>query len=76
MFTLQAIVIWIVQAILLVIGMATAGLAAHLAGDLVAKVFDVDALIPSAIIFYGVAAALGWAGNRLSPEDWLYNPFL
>ena len=76
MFTLQAIVIWIVQAILFVIGMGTAGLAAHLAGALIAEVFDVDALIPSAVIFFIVAAALGWVGNRLWPEDWLYNPFL
>ena len=76
MFTLQAIVIWIVQAILFVIGMGTAGLAAHLGGALIAEVFDVDALIPSAGIFFIVAAALGWAGNRLWPEDWLYNPFL
>ena len=76
MFTLQAIAIWIVQAILFVIGMATAGLAAHLGGDLVAEAYNIDALIPSAVIFFAVAAALGWVGNRLWPEDWLYNPFL
>ena len=76
MFTLQAIVIWIVQAILFVIGMGTAGLAAHLGGDLVAEAYNIDALIPSAVIFFVVAAALGWVGNRLWPEDWLYNPFL
>ena len=76
MFTLQAIVIWIVQAIFSVIGMGTAGLAAHLGGALIAEVFDIDVLIPSAVIFFAVAAALGWVGNRLWPEDWLYNPFL
>ena len=76
MFTLQAVVIRFVQAILFVIGVGSAGLAAHLGGDLIAEAFDVDALIPSAVIFFAVAAALGWVGNRLWPEDWLYNPFL
>jgi hypothetical protein len=33
-------------------------------------------LIPSAVIFFAVAATLGWIGNKFWPEDWLYNPFL
>ena len=29
-----------------------------------------------ALIFFAVAAALGWIGNRFWPEDWMYNPLL
>ncbi|SDP47627.1 hypothetical protein [Afipia sp. GAS231] len=76
MMTLQAIAIWLVQALLFLVGIGTAGLAAHLGGPLIAGAFNVDDLIPSAIIFFAVAAALGWIGNKFWPEDWLYNPFL
>ncbi|WP_143039821.1 MULTISPECIES: hypothetical protein [Bradyrhizobium] len=37
---------------------------------------DIDELIPSAIIFFAVAAALGWIGNKFWPEDWIHNPLL
>ena len=76
MMTLQTLALWLIQAVLFSIGLATAGLAAHLGGPLVAGALDIDELIPSAVIFFAVAAALGWIGNRLWPEDWIYNPFL
>jgi hypothetical protein len=76
MTTLQAIAIWLVQAVLFLIGIGAAGLAAHLGGPLFAGAFNVDELIPSAIVFFAVAAALGWIGNKLWPEEWLCNPFL
>ena len=76
MITLHTIAIWLIQAVLFFIGIVTAGLAAHLGGPLIAGAFNVDDLIPSAIIFFAVAAALGWIGNKLWPEDWIHNPFL
>jgi hypothetical protein len=76
MITLQTIAAWLIQAVLFFIGIVTAGVAAHVGGPLVAGAFDVDELIPSAVIFFAVVAALGWIGNRFWPEEWLYNPFL
>jgi hypothetical protein len=76
MITLHTIAIWLIQAMLFLIGIGTAGLAAHLGGLLIAGAFNVDELIPSAVIFFAVAATLGWIGNKFWPEDWLYNPFL
>ncbi len=76
MITLHTIAIWLIQAVLFFIGIVTAGLAAHLGGPLIAGAFNVDDLIPSAIIFFAMAAALGWIGNKLWPEDWIHNPFL
>jgi hypothetical protein len=76
MMLFRALVIWTVQALLFGIGIGMAGLSAHVAGPLVAGIFDIHELIPSALIFFAVAAALGWIGNRLWPEDWIYNPLL
>ena len=68
--------IWIIQAVLFGIGIGIAGLTAHLAGPLLAATFAIDELIPTAVVFFAVAAALGWLGNRLWPDDWMYNPLL
>ena len=68
--------IWIIQAALFGIGIGFAGLTAHLAGPLLAAAFAIDELIPTAIVFFAVAAALGWLGNRFWPNDWMYNPLL
>ena len=76
MILLRDIAIWIVQAVLFGIGIGIAGLTAHLAGPLLAAAFAVDELIPTAIVFFAVAATLGWLGNRFRPEDWMYNPLL
>ena len=76
MITLHTIAIWLIQAVLFLIGIGTAGLAAHLGGPLISRAFNVDELIPSAVIFFAVAATLGWIGNKFWPEEWLYNPFL
>jgi hypothetical protein len=76
MNTLQTLAIWLIQAVLFLIGISTAGLVAHLGGPLIGGAFNVDELIPSAVIFFAVAALLGWIGNRLWPEDWIHNPFL
>jgi hypothetical protein len=76
MITLHTIAIWLIQAVLFTIGIGTAGLAAHIGGPLIAGAFGIDELIPSAVIFFAVAAVLGWTGNKLWPADWLYNPFL
>jgi len=76
MMLLRALVIWTVQVLLFGIGIGTAGLTAHLAGPLIAGVFDIDELIPTALVFFGVAAALGWIGDRFWPRDWIYNPLL
>ena len=76
MMALRDIVIWIVQAVLFGIGIGIALLTAHLAGPLLATVFAIDELIPTAIVFFAVAAGLGWLGNRFWPDDWLYNPLL
>ena len=54
-----------------------AGLTAHhLIGPPIAGAVNIDELIPTALIFFAVAAALGWIGNRFWPEDWMYNPLL
>jgi len=76
MITLQTIAIWLIQAVLFFIGIVTAGVAAHVGGPLIAGAFNVDELIPSTIIFFAVAAALGWIGNKFWPEEWIYNHFL
>jgi hypothetical protein len=76
MMILREITIWICQLALFGIGMGIAGLSAHLAGDLVAWAFDISDIIPTAVIFFAVTAALGWVGNRFWPETWLYNPLL
>ena len=68
--------IWLVQAVLFGIGIGVAGLTAHLAGPWLATAFAIDELIPTAIVFFAVAAGLGWMGNKLWPEDWLHNPLL
>ena len=74
MMLLRDIAIWTVQAVLFGIGIGIAGLTAHLAGPLLAAAFAIDELIPTAIVFFAVAAALGWLGNRFWPDDWMYNP--
>jgi len=76
MMLFRALVIWTVQVLLFAIGMGVAGLFAHVFGPIMAEVFNIDELIPSALIFFAVAAALGWIGNKFWPEDWLYNPLL
>jgi hypothetical protein len=76
MMLLRDLAIWTVQAVLFCVGIGIAGLAAHLTGPLLAAAFAIDELIPTAIIFFAVAAALGWLGNRLWPEDWMHNPLL
>jgi hypothetical protein len=76
MMLFRAIVIWTVQAVLFGVGIGLAGLTAHLAGPLMATAFAIDELIPTAVVFFAVAAGLGWIGNRFWPEDWLYNPLL
>jgi hypothetical protein len=76
MITLQTIAIWLIQTVLFFIGIVTAGVAAHVGGPLIAGAFSVDELIPSAVIFFAVVAALGWIGNKFWPEEWLYNLFL
>ena len=74
MMLFRALVIWTVQVLLFGIGIGVAGLTAHLIGPLIAGAFNVDELIPTALIFFAVAAALGCIGNRFWPEDWVYNP--
>jgi hypothetical protein len=76
MMILREITIRICQLALFGIGMGIAGLSAHPGGDLVAWAFDINDIIPTAVIFFAVAAALGWGGNRFWPETWLYNPLL
>ncbi|NOJ40422.1 hypothetical protein [Bradyrhizobium australiense] len=68
--------IWTVQALLFCIAIGIAGPTAHLAGPLLATAFAVDQLIPTVLVFFAAAAALGWLGNRLLPGDWLHNPLL
>jgi hypothetical protein len=75
MMALRDIMIWIIQAVLFGIGIGIAGLTAHLAGPPLATAFAVDELIPTAIVFFAVAAGLGWLGNRFRP-DWLCNPLI
>lgn len=67
---------WLVQAALFGIGIGIAGLAAHLIGPLLATAFAIHELIPTAIVFFAVAATLGWIGNKCWPETWLYTPLL
>jgi len=74
--TLRDMMIWVIQAVLFGLGIGFAGLTAHLAGPLLATAFAIDELIPSAIVFFAVAAGLGWIGNRFWPEEWLCNPLL
>jgi hypothetical protein len=74
MMALREIMIWIVQAVLFGIGIGIALLTAHLAGPPLATAFAIDELIPTAIVFFAVAAGLGWIGNRFWPEEWMYNP--
>jgi hypothetical protein len=76
MMLLRDMMVWIIQAVLFGIGIGFAGLMAHLAGPLLATAFAIDELIPTAVVFFAVAAVLGWIGNRFWPEDWLYNPLL
>lgn len=66
--------IWLVQAVLFGIGIGIAGLSAHLIGPLLATAFAIHELIPTALVFFAVAAAIGWIGNRFWPETWLSNP--
>lgn len=73
---LRDIMIWIVQAVLFGIGIGVALLTAHLAGPLLATAFAIDELIPTAIVFFAMAAGLGWIGNRFWPEQWMYNPLI
>jgi len=76
MMALRDMMVWIIQAVLFGIGIGFAGLAAHLAGPLLATAFAIDELIPTAFVFFAVTAGLGWIGNRFWPEDCLYNPLL
>ena len=76
MLSFRAIVIWIVQAVLFGIGIGTAGLTAHMFGPIMAEVFNIDEAIPTSLIFFAVAASLGWFGSRFWPEDWWHNPLL
>jgi MFS-type transporter involved in bile tolerance (Atg22 family) len=76
MMLLRALVIWTVQVLLFGIGIGVAGLTAHLTGPLIAGAFDIDELIPTALVFFVVAAALGWIGDGIWPQDWIYNPLL
>lgn len=76
MMMLREIVVWICQVVLFTIGIGIAGLSAHLGGALVAWAFDVNDIIPTAVIFFVVAAAMGWVGNRFWSETWLTNPLL
>ena len=59
MMTLQTLIIWLVQTLLFLIGIGTAGLAAHVRGHIIGGAFNIDELLPSAVIFFAVAAALG-----------------
>ena len=68
--------IWLIQAVLFGIAIGVAGLCAHLIGPLLANAFSIHELIPTAVVFFAVAAAVGWIGNRIWPETWLHNPVL
>jgi hypothetical protein len=76
MMLLRALMIWTVQVLLFVICIGVAGLTAHLTGPLIAGAFNIDKLIPTAFVFFVVAARLGWIGDRFWPQDWIYNPLL
>jgi hypothetical protein len=73
MMLFRTIVIWAVQVLLFCVGIGVAGLSAHLFGPIMAETFSVHELIPTALIFFAVAATLGWIGNRFLPEDWTYH---
>jgi hypothetical protein len=76
MTILSEIVVWICQILFFCIGFGTAGLTAHLGGDLIAWAFDINELIPTAVIFFAAVALIGWTVDRIWPESWMYNPFL
>ena len=76
MMVLREIMIWFIQAVLFGIGIGVAMLTAYLVGPLLATAFAIHELIPTAIVFFAVAAGLSWIGNRFWPEEWLYNPLL
>jgi hypothetical protein len=76
MMLFRDLMIWTAQALLFCIGIGIAGLTAHLAGPLLAAAFAIDELIPMAIVFFAVAAAHGWLGNRFWPDAWMHNPLL
>jgi hypothetical protein len=76
MMLLRYIVVWLIQAVLFGLGIGLAGLTAHLFGPIMAETFNVDELVPTALIFFAVAGALGWFGNRFWPTDWMHNPLL
>ena len=76
MMLFRALVIWTVQVLLFGIEIGVAGLTAHLIGPLIGGAFNIDELIPTAFVFFGVAAALGWIGDKFWPDDWIHNPLL
>ncbi|KRR15217.1 hypothetical protein CQ14_28250 [Bradyrhizobium lablabi] len=77
MMLFRTVVIWAVQALLFCVGIGVAGLSAHLFGPIIAETFSIHELIPTALIFFAVAATLGWIGSRFLPESWTYdNPLL
>ncbi len=76
MIVFRDVLIWLIQAVLFGIGIGIAGLSAHLIGPLLAMALAIHELIPTALVFFAVAAALGWLGNRFWPEYWLCNPLL
>ena len=73
MTILRDIVLLLYHTVLFAIAIVIAGLSAHFGGDLIAAAFGIDQLIPSAVIFFAVAALLGWIGDRIWPEPWLSN---
>ena len=75
MMILREIVIWICQGLLFLIGIGTAGLACS-GRHLIAGAFNVDDLVPTAVIFFAMAATIGWIGDRIWPETWMPNLFL
>lgn len=76
MMILREIMIWLCQGLLFLLMIGTAGLAAHLGGALIADAFNVDDLVPTAVIFFAMAAMIGWIGYRIWPETWMPNLFL
>lgn len=76
MMLLRTLMIWTIQAVLFGIGIGAAGLAAHLLGPPLGRVFAIDELIPSALVFFAAAAGLGWIGSKYWPDDWTFNPLL
>ena len=76
MMLFRTIVIWTMQLLLFGISIGTAGLSANMYGPIIAEAFSIDELIPTALIFFAVAAALGWFGNRFLPEDRMHSPLL